>query len=595
MIAYIERRSVMSVAFIRKKHPLSLRSFVTIAVSLIVTLILLCTAFFYYNRSASFLRGNSQEMITRRLEQVNQQILDQIDAIDSLIPLFLANNLIQTALENPRPAAAAENSRFSVERQISYIYYSSPLSGRNFINSIYLIQPGGNVCHTYTSGSLENVADISRRLLEAFDLSEPHLMCRTLSDDPAHIYFARNLYSGNNGRRTGLIIFHIDGDKWMRYCSSSLEDSWSITLYNQQFQLFSDPDMAAVSQAVREEMSDIQDTSFREVTAGGSGYFVAARTLKKLGLTAAVAAPRDPLLKDLNSILKSYLLLLAGTVLMALAAAIIISRAITRPIEKMVFQINEISSGRQNTLPPMKLYREFDLWTDAFNQMLRKLDASYNENFQKQLLLKNAEIQALQSQMDPHFLFNTLNTIAWKAQIADNEEIYQMVISLGELLKRNTLSRDRAFIELEKEMEYVKFYLYLQQMRFEDITCDIQIPQQLSDCQIPCFCIQPLVENAVIHGLEPKKGSGRLVIQIWEKDPREMEICIADNGVGFEQIPDVRSISSSDEDSHTHIGLKNLDKRLELLFGPGARLSISSRPDVCTTVSFTIPIRRESD
>ena len=150
--------------------------------------------------------------------------------------------------------------------------------------------------------------------------------------------------------------------------------------------------------------------------------------------------------------------------------------------------------------------------------MLQKLDTYYNDIFQKQILLKNAEIQALQSQMDPHFLFNVLNTIAWKAQMTDNEEIYQMVISLGELLKMNTISKEKAFIALEQEIQYVRFYIYLQQMRFEDkISCSIQIPPELLPCEIPCFCIQPLVENAIVHGLEPKKGKGTLAIQIFEK------------------------------------------------------------------------------
>lgn len=116
----------------------------------------------------------------------------------------------------------------------------------------------------------------------------------------------------------------------------------------------------------------------------------------------------------------------------------------------------------------MRMYREFQIWADAFNQMLKQLDIYYNDNFQKQLLLKSSEIRALQSQMNPHFLFNVLNTVAWKAQMSDNEEIYQMIISLGEFLKINTLSREKDYVRLAQEIEYVKFYVYLQQMRFED-------------------------------------------------------------------------------------------------------------------------------
>ena len=147
------------------------------------------------------------------------------------------------------------------------------------------------------------------------------------------------------------------------------------------------------------------------------------------------------------------------------------------------------------------------MWAQSFNQMLLQLDTYYQDIYQQKLLIKNAEIRALQSQMDPHFLFNVLNTIAWKAQMIDNEEIYEMVISLGSLMKMNTLSRNHNFTSISKEMEYVRLYVYLQQMRFEDkISCDIQIPKQGLSCEIPCLSIQPLVENAIVHGLEPEEG-----------------------------------------------------------------------------------------
>ena len=115
----------------------------------------------------------------------------------------------------------------------------------------------------------------------------------------------------------------------------------------------------------------------------------------------------------------------------------------------MIYHINQISKGERTVLPPMKMYYEFDVWAESFNKMLKQLDTYYNDNFQKQLLLKSSEIRTLQSQMNPHFLFNVLNTIAWKAQMNDQEEIYQMVISLGELLKMNTLSKEKDFVRLE--------------------------------------------------------------------------------------------------------------------------------------------------
>ena len=408
-------------------------------------------------------------------------------------------------------------------------------------------------------------------------------MCRVLPGAENSLYFIRNLYNSSTGSYMGTFFIEINREKWMKYCVEGLDPSWFICLYNEEMTLVSNDAMKEQGAKLASLPAPADpNVSFREEKLNEERYFAASKRLARPEITSAVVAPKNLLLQDLNHTLETYLLLLVFTVLTALVFSILISRMITSPVRRMIYHINQISAGTSSALPPMKMYHEFEIWADSFNRMLRQLDTYYNDNFQKQLLLKNAEIRALQSQMDPHFLFNVLNTIAWKAQIINNEEIYQMVISLGELLKANTLSRETDFIELEKEMEYVKFYIYLQQRRFEDrIDCVIRIPEELMKCKVPCFCIQPLVENAIVHGLEPKKGKGKLIIQIFPTDcreaaPSEMEVAIIDNGLGFAEIPDVRSIPSSSSDTHTHIGLKNLDKRLELLFGERARLKIMS-------------------
>lgn len=572
----------------------SLRLFITAAVSLIVTVILLFSVLFYYIRTSNILRNNAEQSIIQQLNQVNQLIMEQIDSIDSIIPLFLSNSMILNTLESSNPGYSNPESRFNIERQMSYIYYSTALSGKNFTNSIYIICDDNTFFSTYTSVSPKPTADWSREILNNIDKSQTKLICMTLDSDDNTIYFARNIFNSNTGKRMGTFIININRNKWIDFCTKGVDSSWFIYLYNSKVNVLSNSLMENQSSDLKAHITPQNSSiSFQELSLCNEDYFIAAQKLRDIGLTSTVVAPKELLLKDLNKTLQSYLLLLACTVFIALFAAIIISQAITKPIKKMIYHINQISVGKQSCLPHMKIYHEFDVWADSFNQMLKQLDIYYNDNFQKQLLLKNAEIQNLQSQMNPHFMFNVLNTIAWKAQISDNEEIYQMVISLGEILRMNILSKDKAFLPLEKEMEYVKFYIYLQQMRFEEkISCNIQIPEFLKGCEIPVFCIQPLVENSIVHGLEPKKGKGTLAIQAFKLNEDTMEISIIDNGIGFAQIPSIQDIGGSETGTHTHIGLKNLDKRLELLFGQEARLRISSVPNVCTSVSFNIPIKK---
>lgn len=598
----------------------TLRSFITITVSLIVTVVLLCSICFFYGKTSRILQDSSRESITNQLNQVNSLITEQIDTIDSVIPLFMSNNLILDALEAPGARSAQDDKRFLIERQMSYIYTSTPLSGRNYTNSIYILCDNNAVFHTYTSGTLEDVNNKIEEISKAVDTSQTGLMIFPLESDSGHIYFARNLYSSNTGHHLGIIILNIDSAKFMTYCTKTINPEWFITLYNSEIEILSDSNRAVQSSDLKDLLT-LPNTgiTFQEQKLSGEPYYIAAQKLDELNLISAAVAPKELMLQDLNATLKSYLLLLCVTILVALSSAIIISRAVTKPISKMVYHINEISNGSQEALPPMKMYREFDTWAEAFNDMLSRLDASYRENLQKQLLLKNAEIRTLQSQMNPHFMFNILNTIAWKAQMLDNEEIYQMVISLGELMRMDILFKNDSFTTLEQEIEYVKLYIYLQQMRFEDkISSSIRIAPGLMQYEIPALSIQPLAENAIVHGLEPKKGKGRLEIQVLETDEHKLEITVMDDGVGFhdrDSFIELQDAAANDsgssiglqgvvaddsgstsktkggtKDSHTHIGLKNLNKRLLLLFGEDAQLRIHSVPGRCTSVSFTIPI-----
>ena len=554
----------------KNTHPIiSLRTFITIAVCLIVTVTLVFSGLFYYNKTAEILMENYERSITSQLNQVNQKISDQIASIDSAAPLFLSDALLLETLESPASSPVGYEKKLAIERQMSSMYYRTPLAGHNFTDSVFIIRKDGALFHIYTSGSFEPYTEKNALLLQDLDTTNPYLMCRVLPGAENSLYFIRNLYNSSTGSYMGTFFIEINREKWMKYCVEGLDPSWFICLYNEEMTLVSNDAMKEQGAKLASLPAPADpNVSFREEKLNEERYFAASKRLARPEITSAVVAPKNLLLQDLNHTLETYLLLLVFTVLTALVFSILISRMITSPVRRMIYHINQISAGTSSALPPMKMYHEFEIWADSFNRMLRQLDTYYNDNFQKQLLLKNAEIRALQSQMDPHFLFNVLNTIAWKAQIINNEEIYQMVISLGELLKANTLSRETDFIELEKEMEYVKFYIYLQQRRFEDrIDCVIRIPEELMKCKVPCFCIQPLVENAIVHGLEPKKGKGKLIIQIFPTDcreaaPSEMEVAIIDNGLGFAEIPDVRSIPSSSSDTHTHIGLKNLDKRL---------------------------------
>ena len=565
----------------------TLRMYITLVITVILAVSLILSGIFFYKKTANILIENQKQQVMKELSQVNQNITDQVNNLDYVNALFVSNTIIREAIE---PSVDDSRNKLDIEKQMSFLLINTYMWEQNYINGVCIFQSPSEY-YLATSGPGTVNIKANQDILQSISTSDPNLNIKMEDSTPSVLYFVRNIFSSYTGEYVATIIINVNKNTLIDFYNAGIDREWFIYLYNDEINLITDSQSLPCADEISGKLDFLNnETYLEEIYAGGQSYLTAAEKLPNLDMTSVVAAPRNQVLEKLNDTLRTYMLVLAVIVTLVLCISIIISRAVTRPIDNMIYQINKIAEGKKDRLPPLEMYSEFNNLADAFNHMLDKLDTYYKDNLEKQLLLKNAEIKALQSQMAPHFMFNTLHTIAWNAQMTNNPEIYQMVISLGELLKANVVSKDSTYVKLEDELRYVKFYTYLQKMRFEEkISVEIQADSSLLNYKVPCFCIQPLVENSIVHGLEPKKGKGKLVVNVI-KHKDCMEILVADNGIGFETIPDIGDIRPSSDESHTHIGLRNLDRRLYLLFGEMAHLKITSTLNVCTTISFKLPL-----
>lgn len=548
----------------------SLRSYAAFMFTGITAVALAVTGVFFYAHTARTLRETYQEQMYQQLNNTMSQIGEQVELMDSLYPLFMSNNLIYDSLEAD---SADSYSTTAIERQMTYLLITNYAWKENFIDSVTIYSKGGQTYRVSAVDSREDIRQV-REIYRDVDKKLPSLQLIHSEEKGGSLYFTRNIFSANTGFPIATMIISVNGPAWIGYLSRAIDDEWSIFLYNEDFELSSRPGKSGPF--------DEQE------------YLTVSEKLDDLDLSAVVVAPRQELQQKLSETLRTYLAVIVFVSAVTLLAAYVLSKVFTRPVMRMIGYVTRISEEHyEESIPATEMYEEFNDLTNAFNHLLREINAYHADQLEKQMLLKNAEIQALQSQINPHFLFNILNTLAWKAQMGDNPELYQMVISLGELLKTSVLSKSSSYISLEEELRCIKFYIYLQQMRFEDkITVNFDLSPGLQKMQIPCFCLQSLVENAFEHGLEPKRGSGELLITIC-KEEGSVLFSVRDNGVGFTNTPDLKAIQPSSKDSHTHIGLRNLDRRLYLLYGEMAHLQIVSTPDVNTVVSFRIPLPKE--
>jgi ligand-binding sensor protein len=217
-----------------------------------------------------------------------------------------------------------------------------------------------------------------------------------------------------------------------------------------------------------------------------------------------------------------------------------------------------------------------------------------------QLQLKEVELKALQAQINPHFLYNTLDSIQWLAVFHGIEDIQRMTFALGKLL-RYSLDHEQTIVSVRKELETVENYLVIQKFRYsEKFSFYINIETEVLDFRLPKLLLQPLVENAIQHGLEPKSLAGNIWINGWMEGDDQAVIEVADDGVGMSEDFQTKLMESLfntqkenevkiETDSRRQIGLENVNKRLVYNFGADSALKIKSRIDEGTVIRFRIP------
>ena len=221
-----------------------------------------------------------------------------------------------------------------------------------------------------------------------------------------------------------------------------------------------------------------------------------------------------------------------------------------------------------------------------------------------QLRLKEAELKALEAQVNPHFLYNTLDTIQWLAVLDRSKEIQQISYALGQLLRR-TLDKKSGIVTLREELEQVRNYLFIQKMRFGGkLTQSINVESSIMDFHVPKLVLQPLVENAILHGLEPKSAPGNIWIRGWLHSDDQAMLEVSDDGVGMspEVMEELSLMKLEDFEAeaagydgrgerinHPRIGILNVQKRLTHYFGKEYGLEVRTNKDAGTTVIVRFP------
>ena len=296
--------------------------------------------------------------------------------------------------------------------------------------------------------------------------------------------------------------------------------------------------------------------------------------------------------KEFNKEMNHLIVLAAGIVLLVLGISLgfvwYVTSRIAYPAKELMESMKTLA--KDNEYPRVKIVSndEIGMIGLEYNKMAENIETLIEKVYKMELTQKQAELEFLQMQINPHFLYNALDTISWMALAKGNMDVSEMTIALAELL-RATIKKE-SFITLREEMNTVKDYLLIQQERFGDkISSEYFVEEDAYSCMVPNFILQPVIENAIIHGLEPKIEKGKVSINISIQD-EFLTFLVEDNGVGMDET-EILDLYKKCRENNTKqsIGLKNVYRRLLLCYGEASMLKIESKKEQGTRISFLIP------
>lgn len=335
--------------------------------------------------------------------------------------------------------------------------------------------------------------------------------------------------------------------------------------------------------------------SYVEQEILGKTVYVGFYRIRQPGWFMVTVLPSQPLITQSNILVLQFLAIYIAVLALAFFLASTLSKSITGRISSVISQMRTVRHGPPVPMDSPDAHDEIGDLIDTYNYMTRKMNQLMEKQAQAAEDLRIAEFNSLQAQINPHFLYNTMDMINWMAHQGRTSEVCNAVQSLSRFYKL-TLSRKKGISTIAKEEEHVSIYVHLQNMRYHDsISFISDIPDELMEYQIPKLTLQPVVENAVLHGiLETPTKSGTIVLTGWMED-KDVVLLISDDGVGIapDKLPVILSGEGTSVSGGTNIAIYNTHRRLQVLYGDQYGLSYSSKLGSGTEVQIRFPAKKD--
>lgn len=392
------------------------------------------------------------------------------------------------------------------------------------------------------------------------------------------ISYVRSLKSQDTGRRLATIYLSFDAGIIARILPSPEAIGGSMYVADQGGRIVAAT--TAVSPTAR--ISEVTPPVSRRRAAP----FVVTETIDVAEWTLHYVVAEDAWTTQRRAIILVTALAVAITLLGTAAVELVLVQSITRPLEELSATMAKVRDGDLSARYEYRANDELGAMVTTFNFMVSKITKLLETELESERRKRAAEFAALQARMNPHFIHNTLSTIRWMALIHDAKPVANAIEILGRLLARTAYARGE-LTTIENELASLEDYVAIQKLRYKgkfEIT--VSAESGTLACECPRFTLQPIVENAIFHGIQPKRGTGTIRVAI-ERAEGVLTITIHDDGVGYPAEP---PITGGD-----HLGLANLDERVQLHYGASFGLTIESDHESYTRVSVRLPVVEDNN
>ena len=550
----------------------------------VCTLLSVCAAVFYV--FFSFFFQKTQEDIEYVLRYTSQQYEAHMQFIEDSVIAIRHNTVLDDFFQKE------EYDLEEIEPQLSYsmeLFSERNMVERQlpFVTGIYLFN-NGNECiyEHYYATTLAAGREQKRKyenMQQEFKSTSDQYAC--LSDkDELNIFF--RIYD-ENMREKGIGIVQISQSavaKVLETVQLYHNGGWAVLDKNDQL-LASEGAQELVKKLQTSENSwnGTKDLAGTKVIGYGNLCGFGVRTVISVGYG------------NIFSILKPTLFIVLVGLIVVLGIAFLVSYAIsyrfTKPVTRMIQSIQAFGKPDLNARIEDSSIQEFHDMGIVFNEMADRIEYLITQVYEKEIVAARSQVKYLQSQINPHFQFNILAMLSLKAKMAGNEEVYDGLNAFSRLMQGKIFREKEIKIKVKEELEIVQFYLYLQKSRYQDkLSYEVKLEdEKIGEDLIPRLLIEPLVENAVSHGLEPKREKGNLQVLLYEREM--LYIWVKDDGVGVCR-NQTKAEENKEKTPHTHVGWENTKKMLRILYGDYYKFQVWSEPGKGTEIEIAVPIER---